>query len=357
MKLSHWLSLISFIIACFLIWSLKEAIIQIFAAIIIAMALCTIVGKVQSIFHLNRSISLIITMLGVSLIITIAFLLIIPQFTQEFKILIIQIPSAAKELFDLIINKSNDINLILSNNENTISLNKNILNNNLYPVTDGAGLATAVTESLSKILNLASNLGIGIVQLIFVISVSLMITVQPDAYREVAIILTPSFYRRRARKILLICGEALSNWMFGVLLSSSCVAIMAGLALYLLGVKLVVANALIAGALNLIPNVGPTISTIFPMSVAFLDNPWKSIAVLGAYIIIQNLESYIITPSIMQQKVKLLPGLTITAQFLFTVIFGPIGLILALPLAVVLQVLIKEILVKDILEEKFSRSI
>ena len=138
--------------------------------------------------------------------------------------------------------------------------------------------------------------------------------------------------------------------MVGVLISSFCVAILAGIGLSILGIKLVIANAILAGMLNVIPNVGPVISTIFPISVALLDEPWKAIAVLGLYIFIQNLESYLITPSIMHHKVKLLPGLTLTAQFIFTIIFGPIGLILALPLAVVLQVLIKEIVVHDMLD-------
>ena len=63
---------------------------------------------------------------------------------------------------------------------------------------------------------------------------------------------------------------------------------------------------------------------------------------LGAYVIIQNIESYIIMPSIMKKKANLLPGLTLISQFGFTFIFGPLGLILSLPLAVVIQVLIKE---------------
>ena len=64
--------------------------------------------------------------------------------------------------------------------------------------------------------------------------------------------------------------------------------------------------------------------------------------ILGAYIIIQNIESYIIMPSIMKKRTNLLPGLTLISQFGFTYIFGPLGLILSLPLAVVIQVLIKE---------------
>ena len=114
--------------------------------------------------------------------------------------------------------------------------------------------------------------------------------------------------------------------------------------------KLVLANALLAGLLNVIPNVGPTMSTIFPMAVALLDAPWKAAAVLGAYVVIQNIESYVITPSVMHHQGKLLPGLTLAAQVLFTLLFGPLGLLRALPLAVVLQVIIREVVIHDVLD-------
>jgi predicted PurR-regulated permease PerM len=139
--------------------------------------------------------------------------------------------------------------------------------------------------------------------------------------------------------------------MGGVLISSLCVGTLAAISLLLLGVKLVAANAVMAGLLNIIPNVGPTLSTLFPMSVALLDSPWKAVAVLVAYIIIQNLESYVITPSVMHHQLKLLPGLTLTAQLIFTVLFGPLGLILALPLAVCLQVILREVLIHDVLDQ------
>ena len=90
--------------------------------------------------------------------------------------------------------------------------------------------------------------------------------------------------------------------------------------LSILDVKYVVSNALIAMVLNIIPNIGPVISGIFPISIALLDNFWKPLAVLGAYVIIQNIESYIIMPSIMKKKANLLPGLTLISQFGFTFI-------------------------------------
>ena len=100
----------------------------------------------------------------------------------------------------------------------------------------------------------------------------------------------------------------------------------------------------------MIPNVGPTLSTVFPMSVALLDNPWKPLAVLALYVVIQNVESYIITPSVMHHQVQLLPGLTLTAQLIFFVLFGPVGLLLALPLAGGLQGLIRELVIHDLMD-------
>jgi predicted PurR-regulated permease PerM len=86
------------------------------------------------------------------------------------------------------------------------------------------------------------------------------------------------------------------------------------------------------------------------MSVALLESPWKALAVLGLYVAVQNLESYVITPSVMHHQLRLLPGLTLTAQLLFTVVFGPLGLLLALPLAVCVQVILRDVLIHDILD-------
>ena len=350
MKLPHWLALSALLSTGYILWSLRVILIQIFAGIVIAMALCTLVDKLKAKVPISRPIALLICLLGVLMIFGLVVIIIVPPFTEEFQQLIIQLPSAAITLFDLAKDNLARINDIIYGENQKSVLGYQVFSNGFNPLPDSTTLATGVGDGIKKILGLAGNLGSGFLQLLFVIAVSLMIAIQPSSYREVVILLVPSFYRRRARSILKDCGKALSSWMVGVLISSVCVAILAGIGLSILGVKLVIANALLAGMLNIIPNVGPVISTIFPMSVALLDEPWKALAVLGMYIFIQNLESYLITPSVMHHQVKLLPGLTLTAQFIFTVMFGPIGLILALPLAVVLQVLIKEVVVHDLLD-------
>ena len=212
--------------------------------------------------------------------------------------------------------------------------------NNVVTIPDVSTIAKAIQESFKNLINIAGNLGSGLLKLIFVLAVSLMISIEPKQYKENILLLIPKKYRNKFRNILEKCNTALANWTFSMVISSLSVGLLSLIVLSILDVKYVVSNALIAMVLNIIPNIGPVISGIFPISIALLDNFWKPLAVLGSYVIIQNIESYIIMPSIMKKKANLLPGLTLISQFGFTFIFGPLGLILSLPLAVVILSLI-----------------
>ena len=342
MKFGQWLGLIATAAALLLLWSLRDVVIHLFAAIVVAMALCTVVGVVRDRLRCSRPLALLLSLFGLVVLLAVALAAVVPPFVQQFEQLLMQLPAAATKALTLLRQGMDQSSQMLYGKEALNWLRQS------WGASSSGG--EAVGQSLQGLLGLAGNLGSGLIQLLFVVAVALMIAVQPIAYREVAVLLVPSFYRRRAREVLLHCGAALSSWMGGVLISSLCVAVLAGIGLSLLGVKLVVANALLAGLLNIIPNVGPTLSTIFPMSVALLVSPWKALAVLGLYVVVQHLESYVITPSVMHHQVKLLPGLTLTAQFVFTVLFGPLGLLLALPLAVCIQVVIREVLIHDVLD-------
>ena len=349
MTLPNWLALGALIAVCLLFWSLRQFLLLLFAGLVLAMALCTLVGSLRERRPMPRAMALGVCLVGLLGILGITTAVVVPPFVDEFSLLLTKLPQAASTLIALAVGGLDHISDAVYGIDAVPDLSQ-VISGDFSLIPDGATLASGVGTGFISLLGIAGNLGSGTLQLLFVVAVALMISVQPESYRSVGLQLVPSFYRRRARLILNQIGEALSSWMVGVLISSLAVALLCGIALSLLGVKLVLANALIAGLLNVIPNVGPTLSTIFPMAVALLDAPWKAAAVLGAYVVIQNIESYLITPSVMHHQVKLLPGLTLAAQLLFTVIFGPLGLLLALPMAVVLQVLIREIVIHDLLD-------
>ncbi len=292
--------------------------------------------------RIPRLLSLFLVITVISVLVFTIFILVLPPFINEFNEILVDIPNGLSKINILINTNLDKFNSLFygEKSENVIDIFNLI--NNVVTIPDASTIAKAIQESFKNLINIAGNLGSGLLKLVFVLAVSLMISIEPKQYKENILLLIPKNYRNKFRNILDKCNIALANWTFSMVISSLSVGLLSLIVLSILDVKYVVSNALIAMVLNIIPNIGPVISGIFPISIALLDNFWKPLAVLGAYIIIQNIESYIIMPSIMKKKANLLPGLTLISQFGFTFIFGPLGLILSLPLAVVIQVLIKE---------------
>ena len=342
MSSSSYFKLVVILITSLIIWTLRDFLLLIICSLVISNIVCNICNQIKKGLKIPRSLSLFLVLTVISLIVFTIFILVLPPFIKEFNEILVDIPNGLSKINILINTNLNKFNTIFygEQSENVIDIFSLI--NNVVTIPDASTIAKAIQESLKNLINIAVNLGSGLLKLIFVLAVSLMISIEPKQYKENILLLIPKKYRNKFRNILEKCNIALSNWTFSMVISSLSVGLLSLIVLSILDVKYVVSNALIAMVLNIIPNIGPVISGIFPISIALLDNFWKPLAVLGAYVIIQNIESYIIMPSIMKKKANLLPGLTLISQFGFTFIFGPLGLILSLPLAVVIQVLIKE---------------
>jgi len=339
---SSYFKLVVILITSLIIWTLRDFLLLIICSLVISNIVCNLCNQLQKGLKIPRSLCLFLVLTFISLIVFTIFILVLPPFIKEFNEILVDIPNGLSKINILINTNLNKFNNLFygEQSENVIDIFSLI--NNVVTIPDVSTIAKAIQESFKNLINIAGNLGSGLLRLIFVLAVSLMISIEPKQYKENILLLIPKNYRNKFRNILEKCNIALSNWTFSMVISSLSVGLLSLIVLSILDVKYVVSNALIAMVLNIIPNIGPVISGIFPISIALLDNFWKPLAVLGSYVIIQNIESYIIMPSIMKKKANLLPGLTLISQFGFTFIFGPLGLILSLPLAVVIQVLIKE---------------
>jgi predicted PurR-regulated permease PerM len=339
-KFGQWLGLVVLLISLYILWQIRKLLLLLFAAVVFATALNRLVRWLHR-KGMRRSLALLIT-LGLTLLVSILFFfLIVPPFVEQFQKLIELVPNVFQRMLEE-----------LEGFEQTL---KDTLPQPLPPPPNIAELLAQLqplgTEILKRSVEFFSNsLNIAI-QTLLVFILTLMFLADPQGYRSAAIKLFPSFYRRRADAILSECEVGLASWMEGIFISSTSIAILSGLGLAILRIDLVLVHALLAGLLNFIPNIGPTLSLVFPLMIALLDAPWKILAVVILYVIIQNIESYWLTPTVMAKQVSLLPALTLTAQIFFTGAFGVLGLLLALPLAVVAKTWIEEALFKDILDQ------
>lgn len=338
MKLGQWLGFLSLILALIILWQIRQTLLLVFAAVVLATALNAIVQRLRR-SGMRRGRAVMLTLSITVLVIILFVALIVPPFISQFLQLIELLPKG----FDQVVTWFDRQLELLPPWLAAIEL----------PTTEKLtqDLQPLLQNVIRNFFAFFSNSLTVVVQSLLVFILTIMLLTDPQSYRRAFIILFPSFYRKRADFILTQCEVALDNWLAGALLSSTAVAAFSAIGLSILQIDLVLAQALLAGLLNFIPNIGPTLSLVFPLTVAFLDAPWKAIAVLILYLVIQQVESYWLTPTVMAKQVSLLPALTLIAQIFFASFFGFLGLLLALPLTVIAKTWIQEALIKDILDQ------
>ena len=338
MKFGQWLGFISLLLSLYILWSIQHLLLLVFTAIIFATALNRVVKRLQR-FGLKRGLSLLITFTLTVLTIILFVWLIVPPFIEQFEELIKLIPKVWEEIYQELLN-----------------LQQQQQQWDWLPPPPNLGdvitqLQPLGTTLFKNFFSFFSNSVSIVLQLLLVFVLTLMMVVNPQGYRSALLKLFPSFYRRRADEILTKSEVALGNWLSGIVINCIFIGSLSGIGLWILQVDLVLVHALLAGLLNFIPNIGPATSVIFPVMIALLDAPWKIVAILIWYFIIQNIESYWLTPTVMAKQVSLLPAVTLSAQIFFATVFGLLGLLLALPLTVVAKTWIEEVLFEDILDK------
>jgi predicted PurR-regulated permease PerM len=340
-KLIDWINLAVIGIVLFILWRFRQIVLLIFAAVVLTIALNSLVRRFTRVYGWTRLQSIAATsglvLLGGSIFLG----LVLPLFISQFQELLELIPRGFEQLLLW-------IEQFLDNPPDWFP------EQDLQLIPEFADLiqqaASIGTTVFGNFFTFFSNSVAILLQVLLLVVLTLMMLVDPVAYRRLLLRLFPSHYRRRADDILTKCETALLSWMGGVALNSAFVATISFTGLVLLNVPYAFAHAVLAGMFNFIPNLGPALSAVFPIFVALLQSPGKAIAVLVLYIVIQNVESYWFSPMVMQKQVALLPAATLIAQIFFATFLGPLGLILALPLAVICKVWIEEAWIVDVLD-------
>jgi predicted PurR-regulated permease PerM len=336
-NLGQWIGLITIIIAFYILWQIRDVLLLIFAAVVISTALNRLAMWFQR-KGVKRGIAVLLSVGIFFAVIVSFFLLVVPPFITQFQELTFRVPKGI-QLFNnwLDVFKTRVPAQVAPYIPDIDSLIKQIQPFVNRALGSSFAFLSGSLEALLKILLVLVLIG--------------MFLAEPQAYRKLFIRLFPSFYRRRVDGILNQCETSLEGWVTGAGIAMLYVGTMSMIGLLILGVPSALALSVLSGFMNLIPNLGPTISVIPAMAIALLDAPWKALAVFGLYFFIQQTEGNFITPMIMAQKVSLLPAVTLIAQLFFLTFFGPLGLLLALPLTVVTKIWTQEVLIKDVLDQ------
>ena len=337
MNFGQWLGLVALVLSLSILWEIRQLLLLLFVAVVFAIALNRLVRLLQRL-GLKRGVASLIAAVSLLALLVLFVGLVVPPFLSQFRQLTQLVPQGLTLLEKWI----NQLFVWLPGEARQFLPSVGELGNQFQPLV--TGLANNFFRLFSGFLNITGSS-------LFVVVITIMLLLNPQAYRQGFLRLFPSFYRRRADEIFSMCETDLVAWILGTLFNMLVIGSISGIVLWILGVKLVLANALVAGFLEAVPNVGPVLSTVAPAAIALLDSPWKAVAVIVAYLLIQQIEQFLLVPIVMGQQISLLPAVTLLAQIFFASFFGFLGLFLALPLVIIVRILLHEILVKDVLDQ------
>jgi predicted PurR-regulated permease PerM len=190
--------------------------------------------------------------------------------------------------------------------------------------------------------------------LIIMLFVAIFVAVDPGLYHRGLMHLFPHRARRRAGEVLSATAATLRRWLLMQMVAMIAIGIVSTVVLLLLNVKAAIALGIIAGLLEFIPYVGPILSAVPAIAMALVDGPEKAIYVALAYTAIQQLEGVVLQPLLMKEGLKLPPVVTILGQALFSLVFGFLGLLLAVPLLATVMVPIKLLYVRDVVGDEVT---
>lgn len=138
-------------------------------------------------------------------------------------------------------------------------------------------------------------------------------------------------------KTVSLIESRLGGWVRGELILMLAVGVMTYLGLLLLGVDIALPLAILAAILEIIPNIGPTISAIPAVLVALTINPVIAAATVALYFVVQILENHFLVPNVMRRAVGVNPLVSILGLIMGFKLAGPVGAVLSIPLVIIVQ--------------------
>jgi predicted PurR-regulated permease PerM len=325
------LGILALVVLGLLAWELRLVLLVLFGAVVLAVALDVPITLLRRLLPLSRPAALILELIVLAVVGWLLTALLLPEVLEQIQVLSNLIPQLPAKL-----------QALTSQIPQLHSLELKLMGGATWDRLQPLG---------GQLLGFAGGAANSTVQLLLIALLALLLALDPRSHQRLLLAATPQFYRTRMKLLLTECREALGGWLAGMTLSALVVFLATWAGLALLKVPLALLSALVCALLTFVPTIGPTAATLLPMAVALLlVSPAKMVQVAVLRLVLQNTEAFVLTPVLLNRTVNLLPTVALMAQICLGALLGLPGLLLALPLVVVLQVICQEVLVHDVMD-------
>lgn len=144
--------------------------------------------------------------------------------------------------------------------------------------------------------------------------------------------LLPERRRAQAQAAIASLEPRLRWWLIGALITATIIGLTSLLGFWLIGLKLFIPLAILAGVSEFVPTIGPALAFLVALAFAAAQGPDKVIYLCGLYAFVHILESYVLIPLVYREAVRVPPIVTLFTVVLWGEIFGIGGLLLAIPI-------------------------
>jgi len=327
--------ILSFIVISYIFLKFIVVLKPIVYSLIISLILTYLLNPAVNYFHkkgISRALSILIVFLICSIVIILLVIYFLPIIIEEIKNLIIFIPET-----------SNKIRIFTDHFQKYYMSGlppeiKQVIYNNISKVQ--ILIIGLLETSMALIIALFSQFFFIIVIPVF----TFYFLRDVEKISQGMFLFIPNKFRDEYFIIIKEIDEILNGYIRGQLLVSFLVGFLTTISLLILKIKFSLLIGIVTGLFNIIPYFGPIFGLIPAAIMGFIESPFKGFLVTVVFLIIQQVESGILSPKIIGDRVGLHPIVVIISLLIGGQFFGVLGLLLTVPVVAILRVLIKHVI-------------
>ena len=214
----------------------------------------------------------------------------------------------------------------------------------------------------SKAVPTVINVGHQLINVVSILVMGIYMALYPGLYREWLIALFPPVHRDTVRDVMRDIGTTLKAWIVAQLLAMTVLAALTALGLYILRVPYWLTFGIFVGAVVIVPFFGTLIGTLLPALFVLGGNGFAGIGPGGHFllvillgVVVHIIEGNFVLPLITAKRVEIPPVLSMMAVLIVAKLFGVFGVIVAVPMAAVVMVLIRRVVIHRLYEGQSFR--
>jgi predicted PurR-regulated permease PerM len=300
-------------------WRLARPIALFVVAAAIAAALVPVVNRLA--LRMPRTLAVILIYLILLVLLVLIFWGIVPPLIEQFQAAITSLPDLVKQA------------------EQTIN------RWDFLPDTSFIDLISPTLTTVSAVVvALPIALGAAFFEMVMIFVVSVYLLLEAPKMHRFLLSLFPEAYQPRVDEVSIKMANAMGGFVQGTILTAAIVGLLTYIGMLVLNVRFPLMLGLLAGVLEIIPNLGPILAAIPMVLIALVDSPTKALLVILFVTVLQQLESHVIMPNVMRSQIQISPLLVIVAVLAGGALGGLLGIIAAIPLVAALSVFTVEVI-------------